>query len=294
MSIRLSGKFRKKIYKFLRYSGLPFFFKNILQKKKVTILLYHDPDPKVVGRQFQYLLKEYNVISLDDFLKAKSSNDLSSLPNKSLIITFDDGHKRNFHILPILKKLKIPVTIFLCSSIIGTNRHFWFKLNPDINEKLKDMKNSQRLNFLSEQGFQQQQEYGERHSLSISEISQMSKFVDFQSHTCFHPCLTQCSDELAEKEIFESRKSLEKLLDKPIYSISYPNGDYKNREIQLSKKSNYKCGITVDFGFNDLKTDIFRLKRLSVNDTSDMDEFIVKSSGLGAYISKFFGKKEYS
>ena len=86
------------IFKFLRYSGLVSYFKNIHQKNTVTILLYHDPNPAVIEKQFKYLLKEYNIISLNDFMLSHKNQDSKTLPSKSLIITFDDGHKRNFEL----------------------------------------------------------------------------------------------------------------------------------------------------------------------------------------------------
>ena len=75
-----------------------------------------------------------------------------------------------------------------------------------------------------------------------------------------------------------------------INSISYPNGDYSRRDILLSKEAGYRCGITIDFGYNTIKTDIFTLKRFSVNDTEDMNELIVKSSGLWSFFRAMTGK----
>ena len=114
----------------------------------------------------------------------------------------------------------------------------------------------------------------------------MSDYIDFQSHTRFHPCLPNCSKEVAEEEIRKSKTKLEYILSKEINSISYPNGDYSARDINFSKEFGYNSGITVDYGFNSIHTDIFKLKRVSVNDTENMDEFIVKSSGLWAHIQR--------
>ena len=65
---------------------------------------------------------------------------------------------------------------------------------------------------------------------------------------------------------------------------SYPHGDYSDRDIELCRQAGYDCGITVDFGFNTVTTDRFRLKRLSVNDTDDLNELIVKASGLWQFV----------
>ena len=64
-----------------------------------------------------------------------------------------------------------------------------------------------------------------------------------------------------------------------IRSLSYPNGDYSDRDVEIAKQAGYECGVTVDAGYNDRNADLFRLKRVSVNDAKTLDELIVKASG---------------
>ena len=259
--------------------------------KKVTILLFHNIRAKNSDHIFKYLTNKYNIIKLSKFIKAIENCNEKILPPKALIITFDDGHKGNYYLLPILKKYNIPITIFLCSEIIGTNRHFWFRSkNPKIHQNLKNISNSKRLSNLREFGFEQTKEFSSRQALSYDEIDEMKGVVDFQSHTMFHPCLPQCTYSKAKEEIFKSKDKLENELGLNITTISYPNGDYSNRDIQLCKMAGYKCGITVDYGFNTINTPPFRLKRLSVNDTENLDELIVKSSGVWMGLLKVLKK----
>jgi hypothetical protein len=77
-----------------------------------------------------------------------------------------------------------------------------------------------------------------------------------------------------------------------INAIAYPNGDYSDRDITLAKEAGYSCGVTVDFGYNTLDTDLFSLKRLSVNDTSNLDELAVKASGVWQFFKTKNGKKQ--
>ena len=114
----------------------------------------------------------------------------------------------------------------------------------------------------------------------------MKDFVDFQSHTLFHPCLPKCNNIEARIEIFASKEILENDYSLQIYAMAYPNGDYSDRDIELCREAGYTCGVTVDYGFNSIKTDLFRLRRLSVNDTDNMDELIVKTSGAWAFLIK--------
>lgn len=280
---------KKTIFKIIRYSGISFFFRQILQKNKVTILLFHDIDVETADKIFSLLRDKYNVISLQEYLEAAFSKREVKLPDKALIITFDDGHIGNYKLLPVIKKYNLPVTIFLCASIINTNRQYWFnyKRGGNFNKKLLQTSNRERLRRLSKIGFEQEKEYDNPKALQKWQIDKMKDFINFQSHTLYHPILPRSSDKEAEKEIFESKQILEKKYHLNINAISYPNGDYSERDIRLAKQAGYKCGITVDFGFNTINSDPFKLKRLSLNDSSDLNEIIVKASGFWAFLKKY-------
>lgn len=282
------------VYKILRWSGVAWLWREVVQRRKVTFLLFHDMEVHDAERNFAYLKRHYNIISLNDHLDAVRNN--RKLPSKAIVITFDDGHASNYVLLPVIKKMEIPVTIFLCSSIVGTQRHFWFRhceeMKPRV-ELFKKMTNEQRLKELDAYGFVQQQEYADTQALQKEQIDEMKPWVNFQSHTCFHPILPQCDDATAEKEIAESKNQLESSFGLTINSISYPNGDYSTRDIQLAKEAGYKCGVTVDSGYNDINTDLFRLKRFSVNDAKSTAELMVKASGCYALLKHRLHKPAY-
>ena len=269
----------KILFKMLRYSGLPLLFREIIQRRRVTILMFHDIGPEAAEQAFVYLTKKYNAVSLDDFIARKP------LPPKALILTFDDGHAGNYALLPVFKKHKLPVTIFLCAGIVNTRRHYWFtfKHSGISTSKLKKLPNALRLTHLRAVGFFEEKEYDEPQALSKLQIDEMKGAVNFQAHTMFHPCLPNCTDEEAREEIFQCKEVLEKDFGLRVNAFAYPNGDYCDRDAALLKAAGYDCGVTVDFGFNTYSTDPCRLKRLSVNDTSNLDELIVKSSGVWAF-----------
>lgn len=285
---------KKILFFILRFSGISFLFRETIQRKKVTIILFHDLEGKAANKIFAYLTKNYNPIDLNDLIDAIEKKDFSKIPPKALIITFDDGHIRNFEMLPFVIKHKIPITIFLCASLINTNRNFWFMNNnsPISTPNLKFVSNDKRLEILSKYGFKQDEEFKKPQALNKEQIEEMKPFVNMQSHTLFHPILPQCKYEVAKSEIFHSKEILEKEYSLNINTISYPNGDYSDRDIELSKAAGYKCGITVDYGFNTVNTDLFRLKRISLDDTDDINELSVKASGIWAFIKTLNGRKQ--
>ncbi|MBN1820781.1 MAG: polysaccharide deacetylase family protein [Prolixibacteraceae bacterium] len=287
---------RKIAFVLIRVSGIPFLFRNLIQKNKVTILLFHDISVQTADKTFRYLSKKYNFISLQYFLNAVKNTVDYPLPKKALIITFDDGFKQNYELKEIFKKYKIPVTIFICAWLVNTKRHFWFERNTSNYslEELKKMSNSKRLKILEKAGFNPLKEYNSTQVLSKTQIENMKDIVDFQSHTLTHPCLPNCSDSVAMKEIFESKLLLEQRYNLKINALAYPNGDYSERDIQFAKESGYTCGLTVDYGFNNINTDLFLLKRLCVNDTDNMNELIVKASGFWDFVKTRNGRNQNS
>lgn len=282
------------VYKALQWSGAAWLWREAVQRNKVTILLFHDMGTADAERNFTYLKRRYNIIGLKDFLDARQTG--KRLPRKAVVVTFDDGHVSNHALLPVIKKLQIPVTIFLCSSIVGTRRHFWFRHSDEMKpetERLKRISNAQRLDTMTHYGFAQEQEYDDIQALQQGQIKEMKPWVDFQSHTCFHPILPQCDDNTARAEIAESKRQLEASYGLTINTLSYPNGDYSARDIRLAKEAGYTCGVTVDSGYNDRHTDLFRLKRFSVNDATTTAELMVKASGLYATLKHLIHKPSY-
>lgn len=281
-------------YKVLRWSGVAWLWREVVQRRKVTFLLFHDMEAADAERNFSYLKRHYNIIGLNDYLDAVRNGE--RLPDKAVVITFDDGHVCNNALLPVIKRMQIPVTIFLCSSIVGTHRHFWFRhsaeMKPQV-ETLKKLSNGQRLEALRQYGFTQEQEYGDLQALSKEQIEEMTPWVNFQSHTCFHPILPQCDDNTAENEIEGSKLQLEEVFGLTVNALSYPNGDYSARDISLAQAAGYECGITVDSGYNDMNTDLFRLRRFSVNDAKNTTELMVKASGCYALLKHRLHKPSY-
>jgi peptidoglycan/xylan/chitin deacetylase (PgdA/CDA1 family) len=280
----------------LRITFVPFFIREVIQRRKVTIILYHNPDPLTVDRHFTLLKRRYNIISLKNFIDAKRYGRTDQLPPKSLIITFDDGYKTNYKILPIFKKHKIMPTIFICSSIVGTNRHYWFidskgKLD---NKKLKILPDVERVRLLRKIGFEEEKEYDSRQALSVGEINEMKDSVDFQSHTMFHPCLARCTIERARQEIRDSRQELMEKYGINVFALSYPNGDYSSNVIRLAEEVGYECGITVDLDFNDKNTDLFRLKRICLRGNDGASELIVRATGLWDHLKKLVTPPRHS
>lgn len=103
---------------------------------KALILLYHrvanlDTDPQLLSitsehfsEHLEFLSGHYNVISLSELHHALENGQI---PDKSVIITFDDGYADNLlNAKPLLEKYNIPATFFVTSGSVGSKKEFWW------------------------------------------------------------------------------------------------------------------------------------------------------------------------
>ena len=282
----MPGLLRDSIFILLRYSGIPFLLRELIQRRKITILVYHPVPAMRARKHFQALQARYRIIALSDYLRARAEGEMRRLPSKSLIITFDDGYRSNFELRQLLEELRLPITIFLCSGIVGTHRHYWWFHTRSASESAacKNMPEAERLTFLSSRGYDVERDYPDRQALSRSEIDALKPWVDFQAHTITHPILPACSDEKAEREIRDCKGELERQYGFKIQALAFPNGDYTEREINLARNAGYSSALTLDCGFNDQNTDPFRLRRVPLPDYASVSELLVKTSGLWGFL----------
>jgi peptidoglycan/xylan/chitin deacetylase (PgdA/CDA1 family) len=269
------------VFWLLRYTGAAFIARHTVQNRRVTILAYHDPDPGTFERHLALLKSLYSVIPLETFLTARAEGDLRGLPRRSLIITLDDGWAGNARLLPALKRHGVRPTVFLCTSIVGTKRHYWWTHAPDPADReiLKQTAEDDRLGALASSGFASDTEYADRQALSAEDLAGMAPWVDFQSHTRSHPILPCCSDERAASEIADSAEDIARLTGVRPRAFAYPDGAHCDRDVELVRQAGYECAITIVPGYNDARTDHYRLKRIIITDGAGPTELVARASG---------------
>jgi peptidoglycan/xylan/chitin deacetylase (PgdA/CDA1 family) len=75
-------------------------------------------------KEIKYLKKHYQVMNIDKLIH-RMQNGLECI-KPCISITFDDGYLDNYEFAyPILKKYEVPATIYLATSLIGTNERTW-------------------------------------------------------------------------------------------------------------------------------------------------------------------------
>ena len=255
-------------------SGVLILIREWVCRHRVAILLYHDPNPTTFEKHIAYLSRHYRFISLDTLVTAIHRANFSQIPPKSIVITIDDGHAGNTALLPIFKQAQIRPTVYVCTQIIGTHRHFWFKIDgytKTEKERLKRVANTERLASLKNRSdFEPEQVYRDRQALNISEMRTMAAQVDFQPHTQFHSILPRCTETECRQEILGSKTDLETLLGGERSHFSYPNGDYTEREVEIVKQGGFRSARTTDIGWNTSETSPYHLKTIPITDDAGL------------------------
>jgi peptidoglycan/xylan/chitin deacetylase (PgdA/CDA1 family) len=269
----------------VRWIGIGKLVHHTIARRRVSILVYHDPTPEHFERHLKYLSKRYNFVSLGEVVDAMTNDRWPDLPDHSLVLTFDDGHVGNAALLELFVRYGAKPTVYLCSQLVDTNRHFWF-MEVEDPVKFMPLTTGKRLALLQQAGFSPTEDHPERQALNAEEVERMRDAVNFAAHTRFHPILPACSDEEAALEISAARTEIEQLTGEPCVDFSYPNGDYGEREIELAKRAGYRSARTVDLGWNSATTDRFLLKCLGTSDDASINRLAGDLSGVSGWVAR--------
>lgn len=249
-----------------RMTLVPTLVRELAQRRRVTILLYHRPSADTLRRHVALLRRHYALVSLPDVVAALEGGDLGLLPPKPLVLTFDDGHRSNHALLDVFRELPARPTVFLCSGLLDTAQPYWFDVVGDP-EALKALPDDERQEAVATAT--RGRPAGDRMAMTGEEVEALRPHVHFGSHTVSHPILPRCDDEKAWRELTGSRAELRARYGLDVDALAYPNGDYSARELALAREAGYRCCVTVDFGFNGRGADPLRLRRIAIDDDED-------------------------
>ena len=218
--------------------------------------------PRQFDSQMRHLREHLNPVPLKDVIAHIEQG--TPLPTNPVAVTFDDGFADTYrYAFPILRRYRIPATIFVSTGYVETGEPFWFELvsyliyrvaphslEPQngvqlptgnswaertaslrrLHGLLKDLPNSERLKILDVwmHRYSTELAHGAAHHgrpISWDQIAEMAASgIAFGSHTVSHPNLTQVTDEDLKRELTESKTILESKLQQPIDTIAYPIG----------------------------------------------------------------------
>jgi len=192
----------------------------------------------------------YQAIDLEAATRAL---DQGAKPDKSVVITFDDGYRDFYsHAYPILKENSLSATVFLITRWTSDERS----------------------------------RFNETECMTWSEVRELlANGIQFGSHTVTHPKLKLLNSADIDREIGQSKIAIEDRLGSPVTSFAYPyafpetdRSFIRNLQDTLDRHG-YKNGVSTIIGTAGTNDDRFFLPRLPVNSWDDLRFFGAKLRG---------------
>lgn len=262
-------------------------FKNVqnaTQSTTLPILMYHNlsnngGDDSISAEKFEQHISTlyelgYNSVSFSQLCDYVQKG--IDLPEKPVVITFDDGYLSNYEIAyPILKKYNTKATMFVIGVSVGSREYY------------KDTNHSITPHFSYEQAREMEQ----------------SGLVDIQSHTYdmhmwapyekqqteVRPNILRTKDEsdksyleALERDLEKTNADFEKHLSKKATVLSYPGG-YTDPMAQAVLMQNGICAtVSTKEGkatvVKGLPQSLIMMNRFNINGTTTMEKFLKKIS----------------
>ncbi|HEY7661157.1 MAG TPA: polysaccharide deacetylase family protein [Actinomycetota bacterium] len=267
---------------------------------RLAVLAYHGVDDP--GRFEQHLDRVRQgaaAVSLDDVLAAFSGG--RSLPDRAVLITFDDGHRSVLELaMPLLMERGMPAVAFVVAGVVDSDRPFWWTevidlagnggvvdemagLDPaDLVRALKRVPDDRRRAAIAELGRTASAPAAPLPQLTSADLRTLeSAGIAIGNHTWGHPCLSRCDAGTCRAEIEEAHRMLSNVLGHEPRSFAYPDGDRDDRAAVVLRELGYEAAFLFDHRLSPRRpADTMAVSRLRVNSTTTLDRFDTIASGL--------------
>lgn len=146
------------------------------------------------------------------------------LPEKPLVLTFDDGYEDFYtQAFPLLKSHGMKATLYVVSDFIGKPGYL----------------NAREIRELEDSGL-----------------------VEIGAHTLNHVWLKSAPDDIARMEIIQSKRQLEKLLNTQITTFAYPYGMFSDEVLRHVENAGFTAAVSVIPGTIQSEDNLFFLSRI--------------------------------
>ncbi len=279
--------------------------------KKLIALAYHGIDDAFqFEKQMQFIAERMRPVSLQNVLTAISED--SALPEKSVLVTFDDG---DVSLLdkgaPILKKYGIPAIAFVVAGVLDSTTPLWWnevkelaknggsvswlpgRTPENIVRELKKVEDDRRLAAIDELRRSANAPASPSRQLTRKELVLLNEAgIAVENHSLTHPCFPSCSPEKVNDEISQSHQILSESLNRPPAVFAFPNGDRDERAISVLRDHGYQAAFLFDHNVSNFPPENpFAISRVRVNSTTGISRFRTIISGLHPALHRLRGLK---
>jgi peptidoglycan/xylan/chitin deacetylase (PgdA/CDA1 family) len=166
----------------------------------------------------------------------KDLQNIETLPEKSVVLTFDDGYEDNYPgaFLPLLDN-HMKATWFIATDCIGGHAH-WLG---------KPTRQTRMLNT--------------EHLLEMH-----STGMEIASHTCSHPDLSVLSPDQQKVELAKAKNLLENLLSTQVSSLAYPFGRFNADSVTIAQQTGYSLACTTQPGWFGSESNPYLVRRIAI------------------------------
>lgn len=294
----------------------------VLAGGALTILMYHTVgrDDEVFDawtvvrrgdflRQVEWLRRHYDVVSLDEALQARAA---ASRPRA--VITFDDGEAGlHEHLLPLLAREAMPVTVYIATGQIVTGRPYWFdrvmnaaQLEGPMPLRLEGLPAVTLAAARNEPGWreigvvlealkglapQAREEATDALELALAaaplrrftplrpmtleqlQALSASPWVTIGAHTHCHSLLDQLPLDAALQTIERSRQLLREWTGRPVEHFAFPNGNHSVALVRAVEALGFRSAMATGKGLWRPGEGRFAIQRVPVGRWDDLDKF---------------------
>jgi len=256
--------------------------------------------PKVFDDQMAYLAAHYQVVTVPDVLAALKSRQKTDLPPRAVLVTFDDGYYDfEEQAWPILKRYKIPVTLFVPTAYPDhPEQTFWW---DNLYQALQNTSRRDNLNTAigtfslgnaasRNQAYQRLKNYMKtlKHSEAILTVKEIFSQLDVQpapncimswdtlrklsqegltlgAHTRTHPLVNRISLEKAREEAVGSLEDLKREIGTVQPLFAYPSGEFSDDVVSTLQNAGFALAFTTKRGVNNISSmNLLRIRRINV------------------------------
>jgi peptidoglycan/xylan/chitin deacetylase (PgdA/CDA1 family) len=184
-------------------------------------------------QELSYLIEsDYHAISMANYADFLEKG--TALPDKPVILTFDDGYADAYTtVYPLLKAYHLTGTFYIITGKVGQPGYLTW-------DQIKEM---------------------------------AANGMEIGAHTITHPYLTKLHLLSAFWQIWGSRLDLERHLGKPVTTFAYPYNDHNRVTNLLARLAGYSTACIVDFHTGDSERDYFTMPRYSVTSGESINVF---------------------
>lgn len=238
----------------------------------IPIFMYHHVNPNrddmvtVSPDTFEAHLQHirhagYKTLSLDDVVSFLSEG--GQAPEKSLVLTFDDGYLDNYiYAFPLLKRYGLKATIFAVTGWLDAAT----EKGVDRDALLEEYKRKPATHDEAKKAI----ERGDVHRIimdwTMAREMQEAGVCEFYSHTLTHRNCDALGEDELKAELKGSRDAVERNLNRPCPYLCWPRGRFSQAAVATAKEAGYTGLLTTQLGVVKKGEDPFTLKRIPIKE----------------------------